>query len=207
MSEMLLEWVRANGAPGVFLCVALENLGIPWIAAPGYLVAAEILRAGRMEFWPMVALVSAGHMTGATIAWAIMRAGENALSHFFRRNRRLENAHRWLTRWYARRGPTTLLAGRMIGQIRPWASLAAGMARVKAAPFFFFTAVGSVAYSAAAVIVWLTGLRIWLWIPHLRWVLIVAAALSFFGFLVYLLARRIARRRTGPDDKAEEATV
>lgn len=206
MSELLLEWVRTNGAYGVFLCVALENLGIPWIAAPGYLVASEIVRSGRMDFWPMVWLISGAHMSGAIFAWAVMRAGENALSRFFRRNRRLDQAHEWLCLWFARRGPSTLLAGRVIGQIRPWASLAAGMARVRVIPFLFYTVVGSVAYSAAALFVWLTGLKIWLWIPHLRWLLIVAAVLSFFGFIVYMLVRYIAGRRGGGKGQRERAT-
>ena len=206
MNELLLEWVRANGAPGVFLLVALENLGIPWIAAPGYLVAGEIVRSGRMEFWTLVWLISGAHMSGATLAWAIMRAGENALSRLFRGNRRLEKAHGWLCHWYERRGPATILAGRMIGQIRPWASLAAGMARVRPLHFLFFTAVGSVAYSAAALAVWLTGLRVWLSIPHLRWVVIVAAVLSFFGFLGYLLVRYISRRRAASQQKRQQAT-
>ncbi len=190
-----MEWVRANGAPGVFLLVALENLGIPWIAVPGYIVAGEIVRAGRMSFWSAVLLITAGHMTGATIAWAIMRAGENALSRFFLRNKRLERAHAWLCRWYARRGPTTLLAGRLLGQIRPWASLAAGMARVGVIPFLVFSAIGSAAYSAAAVFVWLTGIKIWLWLPQMRWLLIVLMLVSFFGLMIYLLVKFRKERR------------
>lgn len=195
MNAALLTWVRTNGAPAVFLCVAIENLGVPWIAAPGYLVASEIVRSGYMDFWPMVLLISTAHVAGATFAWAVMRAGENALSRFFRRNRRLDDAHQWLCHWYARRGPLTLLGGRIVGQVRPWASLAAGMARVKALHFLLFTTIGSVAYSTAALLVWITGLRIWLWIPHLRWIIIVAAALSFFGVLGYLLVRYIVARR------------
>ena len=35
-----------------------------------------------------------------------------------------------LQHWYTRYGPVTIVAGRLLGHVRPWASLVAGMAHV-----------------------------------------------------------------------------
>lgn len=203
MSHALLEWLHAYGAPAVFLLVVLENMGIPWITTPGYAVAAEIVRSGRMSFWAMVGLITSGHVVGATTSWAVMRAGENRLSRFFQRNHHLDQAYRWLCRWYARRGAMTLFGGRLFGQIRPWASLAAGMAGVRGLPFLFWTTLGSFAYSLTLLFLWLTGVSLWASAPHLRWLLLVVLFVGFFG-LTILFAIRHARnngRGEGPPDQ------
>jgi membrane protein DedA with SNARE-associated domain len=199
MSQALLEWLHEYGAPAVFLLVVLENMGIPWITTPGYAVAAEIVRSGRMGFWAMVGLISSAHMIGATVAWAVMRVGENRLSCFFQRNYHLDQAYRWLCRWYARRGAMTLFGGRLFGQIRPWASLAAGMAGVRALPFLFWTAFGSFAYSAALLFVWLTGVNLWVAAPHLRWLLLIVLFVGFFGLTIFFAVRHV--RNNGKDDE------
>ncbi len=191
MSEVLLEWIRAHGAIGVVVLVVLENLGLPWITAPAHAVAAEIVRAGRMSFWAMAGLISAGHMVGATAAWGVMRAGENALARFLSHNEHTEQVRVWLCRWYDRRGSVTLFAGRLVGQIRPWASLAAGMAGVRAGPFVLWTALGSLFYSTALLGIWLTGLRIWLRAPQMRWLLVIAMIVGFFGVTVYFGLRHV----------------
>lgn len=194
MSAELLEWVRDYGAAGVFLMVMAENLGIMWVTSPAYIVAAEIVRSGRMEFWTMGVLISAGHFSGATLAWGIMRGGENAISRFFSRNRRLDDAHSWLMRWYEKRGPITLVAGRLIGQIRPWASLAAGLARVGAVPFLLWTAIGTVIYSFAVLWAFYTGVRLWVEAPELRWLIVGLLAAGSASLGVYLLIRHIRER-------------
>jgi membrane protein DedA with SNARE-associated domain len=204
MSAELLEWLRDHGAPAVFLLVVLENLGVPWITAPAYAVAAEIVRSGRMSFWAMVGLVSGGHMVGATTAWAIMRAGENRLALFFERNYHLDQAYRWLCRWYARRGAMTLVGGRIVGQIRPWASLAAGMAGVRALPFLLWTGIGSVLYSVLLLFIWLTGVRLWVEMPELRWLIIVLLILGFFGVTVFFGVRHVRGSRQ-PDEAPPDA--
>lgn len=195
MSAELLEWIRQYGAPAVALLVVIENLGVPYITAPAYVVAAEIVRSGRMGFWPMVGLIGGGHLVGATVAWSIMRAGENRIANFFRRNRHLDEAHRWLCRWYARRGALTLVGGRLVGQIRPWGSLAAGTAGVRAFPFLLWTGLGSFVYSAALLALWLAGVKIWVNSPGLRWLVIVAIIVSFVGVSAYFAIRHVRNGR------------
>lgn len=204
MSAALLDWLRDHGAPAIFLLIAIENVGVPWIAAPAFGVAAEVVRSGRMEFWPMVGLITCAHMFGATAAWATMRAGENVLASFFRRNEHLDEAYRWLCRWYGRRGALTLFGGRLFGQIRPWASLAAGMAGVRAIPFLFWTTLGSVAYSALLLYVWVTGVSLWANVPELRWLLLLVLAVALFGAAAYLAVRHVrnsSRRGPGVDEE------
>jgi len=158
-----------------------ENLGFMWITSPAYIVAAEIVRSGGMAFWAMAGVITGGHMVGATTAWALMRAGENAYARHFRKNKHLKKVHKWLQKWYAKRGAITLVAGRIIGQLRPWTSLAAGMARMPALPFLVWTAVGTVVYSLGVLWVYLTGMQLWVNSPEWRLPIIIAVAVGFFG--------------------------
>ncbi|MFW6437690.1 MAG: DedA family protein [Armatimonadota bacterium] len=185
MTEVLLEWIRDYGTPAVFLVVAAENLGFMWLTSPAYIVAAEIVRSGRMAFWPMAGVIAGGHMAGATAAWALMRAGENAYARHFKKNKHLRKAYKWLNRWYEKRGAMTLIAGRLIGQLRPWTSLAAGMAQMPAVPFLVWTAIGTVAYSLGILWVYLAGIRLWVSHPQWRWPIIIAVVVGFLGVAIF----------------------
>ncbi|MFW5867954.1 MAG: DedA family protein [Armatimonadota bacterium] len=200
MTEALLEWVRSYGAPAVFLVVAAENLGFMWLTSPAYIVAAEIVRSGRMGFWTMAGLIAGGHMAGATTAWALMRAGENAYARYFENNKRLKKVHKWLNRWYDKHGAITLVAGRLIGQIRPWTSLAAGMAQMPAVPFLAWTALGTVAYSLGILWAYLAGIRLWVSHPEWRWPIIILVAIGFLGAVIYFAIYHV---RNNNDDGSE----
>ncbi|MFO8081558.1 MAG: VTT domain-containing protein, partial [Armatimonadota bacterium] len=200
MTEVLLEWIRSYGAPAVFLVVMAENLGFMWLTSPAYVVAAEIVRSGRMGFWPMASIIGGGHMVGATVAWALMRAGENAYSRHFQNNKHLRKVHKWLNRWYDKRGAITLVAGRLIGQLRPWTSLAAGMAKMPAVPFLAWTAVGTVVYSLGILWVYLAGVRLWVSHPEWRWPIIIILAIGFFGAVIYFTIYQV---RNNNDESSE----
>jgi membrane protein DedA with SNARE-associated domain len=200
MTEILLEWVRSYGAPAVFLVVMAENLGVMWLTSPAYIVAAEIVRSGRMGFLPMAGIIGAGHMVGATVAWALMRAGENAYARHFENNKHLKKVHKWLTRWYDEHGAITLVAGRLIGQLRPWTSLAAGLAQVSALPFIFWTAVGTTVYSLGILWIYLAGVRLWVSHPQWRWPIIILVAVGFFGAVIYFTVYHV---RNNDDDDGD----
>ena len=95
-----------------------------------------------------------------------------------------------------------MIGGRLFGQIRPWASLAAGAAGVRPLPFLLWSALGSFLYSAALLWVWLAGLKVWINSPDVRWLMIVAVILGFFGVTGYLGVRHV--RTAGEADEIEE---
>ncbi len=204
MADALVEWIRAHGAPAIFLFVALENFGIPWITWPAYVVATDLIRLGRMGYAEAVALVSLGHVIGGSLAYLVMRAGENALAGYFRRRAGLRRAHEWLKRWYDRHGAATIVVARLVGQVRPWASLAAGLAGVGPIVFVLWTLIGSVLYSAALLALTTTGLRVWVDYPHARIAIVVLGFIGFFGITIYLITRHLLRqRRAGSSSPAE----
>lgn len=129
MAEALLAWVRDHGAGGVFLLLAAENLGIPLPTALAFVVAMDLVRMGHLTFIAAVALCAAAHLTGSILGFALGLAGENAIVARARRGSGLEKAIAWLHRWYDAHGVVTIFIARLIGQVRPWASIAAGLAR------------------------------------------------------------------------------
>ncbi|HCA48654.1 MAG TPA: hypothetical protein DEP45_15275 [Armatimonadetes bacterium] len=204
MSELLLDWIRAYGEVGVFAFLALENIGIPWPTALAFLVTVELVRQGEMSFATAVLLCTAAHVAGSGVSYALGRAGDNALMARLRQGSGLRHALEWLDRWYARHGDATVFGARLIGQVRPWASFAAGSGEVRVWPFVAWTAVGSAIHSVIALKLTEVGFVVWDVYPRLRIVIIVVGALLFWSALVWgawkcLRERRLARAQAKAD--------
>ena len=208
MSEALLEWIRAHGAAGVFVFIAVENLGIPWPTELAFIVAVDLVRTGRLTYLEAIILITAAHLTGSCIGYGIGRAGDNFVVRRLRRNRHMQRAREWLQTWYARHGAITVFAARLIGQVRPWASIAAGLGKVGVLPLVVFTTLGSAVYAILAVELTRVGFRFWDAYPHLRLALIITVFAIFYGAAIYAVVRGIMSRRrrgsaTGTDDQPE----
>jgi type IV secretory pathway VirB2 component (pilin) len=75
------------------------------------------------------------------------------------------------------------------------------MAGVRALPFVLWTALGSAVYSAAVLAVWVTGVKLWVNAPELRWLLIVVLIVGFFGVAVWFGIRHMRGRSETPEDE------
>lgn len=204
MAEALLAWVRDHGAAGVFLLLAAENLGIPLPTALAFVVAMDLVRTGHLTFIAAVVLCAVAHVTGSILGFALGLAGENAIVARARRGGGPDRAIAWLHRWYDAHGVATVFVARLIGQVRPWASIAAGLGEVRAGPFLVWTALGSLLQVVLALKLAEAGWWFWDEYPGWRMALVIGAAVVFWGFLIYVGVRALfARRREGRKTEAD----
>ena len=85
----------------------------------------------------------AGELVGSSIAYVVGRTGGRALVDRFGKYVLL--SHKDLDRaeaWFARRGPSAVLIGRVVPVVRTFISFPAGVAEMPVAPFAMFTTIG-----------------------------------------------------------------
>ncbi len=208
MAEALLIWIRDHGAIGVAVFLAVENLGVPWPTTLAYIVAIELVRVGELTWLGALAVCTVGHLIGAIAAYGLGRGGDNIVLRYAQKGGRLDRTMAWLDQWFARHGILTILVARLVGYVRPWASIAAGLGDVRFWPFVLWTTVGTVAHVALAL--WLAHVGFWFWdaYPRLRIALVVVVALIFWGAFLYAVILSAVQRRRGKQEAPEpEATV
>ena len=138
----LAQWIQGFGYAGVFAVLFVENLGVPFPIIFG-LVAAAALAAGRPEgFAVAYAVLVTAQVAGATAGYTLGATGSRRIE------RRLDGSRRWRrTYWrirelYERWGWLAVLGARFVGYIRPWASITAGLMRMRFPAFLISTSVG-----------------------------------------------------------------
>jgi len=155
----MFDWIAGIigrlGYTGVALLTFLENLCPPIpselvIPMAGYVAAA----GGRMHVGVVIAVATFGSLAGA-VFWFVLgrRIGERRLRQW------VERHGKWLTlstkdvdraqAWFERHGTTAVLVGRLIPGVRTFISLPAGFSNMGTTPFLFYSAVGTVAWTAA----------------------------------------------------------
>ncbi|MCX7598266.1 MAG: DedA family protein [Armatimonadetes bacterium] len=190
----LLHWAHVHGLVGVFAFMFTENLCMPFPTEVGFIAAQLLVSSGRVPYWLAFLVITAGHVAGAAVSYYAGRAGENVLVRRFGHSRSFMRAREVLQTWYARYGALTVLFGRLVGHVRPWASLAAGMGQVPPVTFWVWTVIGSMIYSAAAM--WITAVG-WEWVvrhPQWRVPIIIAALVLFYGVIASGLAVKLVQR-------------
>lgn len=191
----LLRWLQTHGMLGVFLFMVVENLAVPFPAALGYIVAQGLISAGYFSHLSAFMVINAGHLTGAGITYYSGRAGHGFLVRRFSHSRRLMRAREVLQTWYGRYGVLTILAGRLIGHVRPWASLVAGMAHVPPFQFWLWTLIGSLIHTALAMLFTVWGWRLWVAYPWIRVPAVLLVLVLFYGLSLGGVLREVLRRR------------
>ncbi len=209
MANILLEWIRAHGAMGVFLFVALESVCVPWPTEFAFIVAVDLMREGRLTHVQAVMLITLAQLAGSCTAYVLGRAGDNFLVRRFQENERIAGARRWLHNWYERHGAITVFVSRLVGQVRPWSSLAAGLAEVRIVPFILWTTLGSLIYSEIALELTRVGWRFWDAHPSLRVALVIVLVVIFYGAAIVGAVREIIiyRRRKRAADAEPTKTA
>jgi membrane protein DedA with SNARE-associated domain len=188
-------WVQAHGMHGVFAFMFLENLAIPFPTELGFITAQGLIAAHFTTYPAAYLVIVCGHLCGASVTYYSGRAGHGYLVRRFSHSPRLVHARELMEKWYARRGSLTILAGRLLGHVRPWSSLIAGMARVPQWQFWLWTTIGTMIFTACAM--WLTVWGWWLW-EKFSWIRIPALILVFgvfYGVSGFAAIRELLRRR------------
>jgi len=201
----LWTWLQVHGMAGVWLFMVVENMGVPFPTELGYVAAQGLVAAGVVPLWWAYCVIVAGHLAGSAVTYYAGRTGDSAIGRWLTHRKRLMRARDRLQRWYARWGPLTILFGRLVGQVRPWASLVAGMAGVPQGVFWLWTIIGTLVYSAAAMWVTAVGFDLWNRFPTLRVPLLGLLIAVFYGSMIYAVVHRWVARHWRRRKREREA--
>ncbi|MCR4277745.1 MAG: DedA family protein [Candidatus Berkelbacteria bacterium] len=192
MLESLISLVGHYGLLGIFVSMLIENIGIPLPTEGAFLVASHLITQGRYSFWPMYWFIVASHMIGAIVAYGIGRWFKRGLAHRFAKSKKFCEAEKAVRLWYDKYGSITVLATRLIGYVRPWSSLIAGVAEFPFWPFLFWSLIGTLIFvyptmriSALLVVLWQRspGAHIFISIG------IIVGALAIFAFVRFFRSK------------------
>jgi membrane protein DedA with SNARE-associated domain len=205
---VLLAWAQAHGLHGVFVFMLVESAGVPFPTELGFITAQGMLDVHMCSYWVAFAWIASGHIAGATISYQLGRAGDIGLTRYLSHKKSVVAAHEKMQRWFAKYGPLAVLFGRLVGQVRPWSSFVAGLARVPVFPFYLWTVVGTLAYTA--ITMWVTAVGYGYWQAHRQYggIMVATMMIIFYGLPAYKiiehLIRRWRRKRVEPVEEDPE---
>lgn len=205
--DLLLAWAHAHGMKAVFLFMVAENMCIPFPTEVGFVTAQGLINARAASFWEAYFVITLGHLVGSGFSYYLGRAGDNAFARRFSHSPRMMRARGKLQHWYDRYGALTVLFGRLIGQVRPWSSLMAGMAGVRPGPFWLWTVIGSLIYTFMAMGFTKWGFGVWERYPQIRVPALIGMFLVFYGVALYAVAARFIRRHRRKKKAAANAAA
>ena len=148
-----MEFVHANGYPGVFLLMAIESTVFPLPSEIVVPPAAYYAAQGQLSFWGVVLAATLGSWFGASVSYLFARAlGRPFLVRYGRWFFLPE--HKWLLAeaWIQKYSNGGVLFARLLPVVRHVVSLPAGAARMPFPAFSISTLVGAFAWST--VLAW-----------------------------------------------------
>jgi len=155
----LTDWavglMESLGAPGAGLAVALENLFPPIPSEVILPLAGFTASQGTLGLLPVVLWTTAGSVVGALALYLVGAAiGRDRLRRVVDRMPlvRVEDLDT-AEAWFARHGARAVLIGRLIPIVRSLISVPAGVERMRMGRFVTLTAVGSLVWNSALVLV------------------------------------------------------
>lgn len=150
----LVTALAESGYLGIALLMLLENLFPPIPSELVMPLAGFVAGQGRLSLLGVIVAGSAGSLAGASFWYVLARRyGKQRLQ-------RLADRHgRWLTvdaadieradAWFDRHGGKAVLLGRLVPTVRTLISVPAGLSGMAPGRFLAFSAVGTVAWTAA----------------------------------------------------------
>ncbi len=157
MFEWITRTIESLGYVGVAALTFLENLFPPIPSELVIPLAGFVATQGRFRLDMMIAAASIGSLVGASFWYAVGRKlGE-------RRLRQWIAAHgRWVAlsprdmdaaqAWFKRHGAASVCIGRVVPGVRSLISIPAGISEMPPGRFLFYSAVGTVVWTAALAV-------------------------------------------------------
>lgn len=181
----VVQWIQALGYAGVFLAMFIENLGIPFPVIFG-LVAAAALAAGRPGGFAIAyAVLVVAQVAGATAGYLLGSTGSHWVQRRLDASKRWRQAYLRIRNFYERWGWLTVLACRFIGYVRPWASITAGLMKMRFLPFLAATAVGAAVWTLINWALIYYGVQLFAEARWFRWVALGILAAAIAGIAAF----------------------
>ncbi|MBU0610486.1 MAG: VTT domain-containing protein [Armatimonadetes bacterium] len=192
---VLYQWLQTYGLPATSLFMAAESAGAPVPTELGFVTAQGLVLARSVTYVEAFLWIAAGHLVGSGVSFYLGRATDSALARKLASRRSVMHVRAKLQGWYARYGALTVLFGRLMGHVRPWASFIAGLSQVDPRTFWLWTVVGTFIFTAVTMWVTAVGWQFWLAYPQWRMPLIVGMLLVFYGIPLYKIVEHLVKRR------------
>ena len=156
MLHELIDWILATvhdwGYAGIFVLMALESTVLPVPSELVLIPAGYLAYQGKMSVVLILLASTVGSLAGAFInygfaLWVGRPFLERYGKYFFVRPALLHKTDHF----FARHGAISTFTGRLIPGIRHLISLPAGLCRMKASVFAFYTCIGAGIWSAILI--------------------------------------------------------
>lgn len=125
--------------------MALESACIPLPSEVTMPFAGYLVATGHLHFWTVVFMGVLGNLIGSLVAYAVGYIGGRPLVLHFGRYVRLSERHLLKAEdWFAHRGQSSVLIGRLLPVVRTFISLPAGVAKMPFGKFVLYTVIGCI---------------------------------------------------------------
>lgn len=197
-TDVFLQFIDGWGYYAVAILMALENACIP---IPSELIlgfAGYMIYAGRMTFTMAMVAGMVGGMAGSYFAYYVGHYGGRPFvdkygKYFFVKKSHVDIAQEWFDKY----GIKAVFFSRMLPVVRTFISLPAGFAHVDMKPFFFYTFIGSLPWTALILFIGMMlgeGWKVMMEVGH-EISLAVAAILVIICVVLYVQYKRKKKKR------------
>src|SRR5712672_2834063 len=187
----ILEFLVRHGATVLFAAVFVEQMGIPFPAAPWLLAAGALAGTGRMNWFVALSAAAIGSVLADLIWFYLGRhGGQRVLSLICRISLEPDSCVRRTQGFFTRYGMKGVVAAKFIPGLSTLAPPLAGNSGVSAPRFLVFDGLGALLYAGSFILVGV------LFSPQLEQIIDALAGLghSALGVLVGLAALYIGYR-------------
>lgn len=179
--ESVQHIIGTYGLPGIFFSLAIESIGVPFPTEAAFLVSNQLISNGIYGFWFIFALMVMAQTISSIVAYGLGTLINNGVIKQIKAKKLKETSQK-VTNWYERYGSVTVFATRLIGYVRPWASIVAGLAGFSFWPFVLWTILGSSVYVFFILTITKYLVKLWLIYPILQPIIVIGIIISFFSF-------------------------
>jgi len=185
MIHTILIFFQSLGLPGIYFSMLIENIGIPFPTEGFYLLAQNFITTGRHSYLLINIILTAGHMSGAVIAYFIGRKSEGYLMTKLKHNQGFIETHDKIQKWFKKYGNIAIFATRLTGYVRPWSSLVIGFAEVPFKTFFLWALLGTIIFNVITLYISNILLDFWVKYSSYQFIFIIVSILIFLIIFVY----------------------
>lgn len=204
MSDAVLEFVSAYGAPALFLALVAGAIGIPLPGTLLLLGAGSLVSSEDLDLWQVLLMGTGGAVIGDQIGYILGRVGGVQIMHWLTQlthgEDRVGKAQSSVERWG---GGTIFFTRWLIGPLGPWVNLSAGSLAYPWVRFLFWGVLGEAVWVGLYVTLGrLFADRIEVLadlVGSIGWALASLAIAGLLAYLLYSYIRPLLQDRNGGD--------
>lgn len=141
--------IGASGYPGVFLLMLLESMVFPVPSEAVMPFAGFLIVDGKFTWTGVIIASTLGSIVGSLLSYAIGYYGGKPFIQKFGKYLLLNTHHLEISeRFFAKRGPITILISRFIPVVRHLISIPAGFGKMNLWTFSIYTIIGAGCWNA-----------------------------------------------------------